>query len=122
MKFDFISILIFTGFIQGIFVGTIYFIKDGTNKKANKYLGWLLIVSSITILHFLFFRAGVYKAFPHTHKIFYPLLFLIGPIFYLYINQLINPGEKFSFKSFLHFIPAIIVLILLVPYYIQSEE
>ena len=122
MKFDFISILIFTGFIQGIFIGTIHLIKGGTNRKANKYLGWLLIISSITILHFLFFRAGIYKAYPHAHKIFYPLLFLIGPFFYLYVKQLIKPKENISLKSFLHFIPSLVVLILLVPYYIQSAN
>lgn len=47
---------------------------------------------------------------------FTPLYLLIGPFFYFYIRGLLNDRFEFKRKDLLHFIPALVQLVAIVPY------
>jgi AraC-like DNA-binding protein len=51
---------------------------------------------------------------------FTPLYLLLGPFFYFYVRGVLNDDFKLSRKDIIHFIPAIIVLINISPYFFSS--
>lgn len=51
-----------------------------------------------------------------------PVILLLVPVFFLYIESLTTPGFRFKMRSHLHFIPAAAVLLLNLPYYLATPE
>jgi hypothetical protein len=61
--------------------------------------------------------AGWYDNQPYRDVMFYtPFVhrFLLGPVFFFYLQSLLNPSFKISRKEFVHFIPGILYFILCV--------
>jgi len=63
---------------------------------------------------------GYYTHFPHSIKLFLPLHFLLGPLFYYYVKFTTGLQKKLVLKDMVHLIPCIISFITLVPFYIKS--
>lgn len=91
------------------------------NYQINKniiYLSGLLTLLSLSgILHYFIIlsnsETGV--AFFYTH--FMPLLYLQGPLLYLYITGTLRDEFKFNWKNALHFIPSLLAFISIFKYY-----
>ncbi len=65
---------------------------------------------------------GYSYLFPYLDGTTFPLVFLIGPLYFLYISYLINPCFRFKLYHILHFIPAVIILVLNLPYYLYDPN
>jgi hypothetical protein len=53
---------------------------------------------------------------------FTPFYLLLGPLFYFYIRSLLMDDFKLSKKDYLHFIPAVIILINILPYIFKGVD
>lgn len=62
---------------------------------------------------------GLYKVVPHLTGFHLPLMFTIGPISLFYTSQLI--GRRIN-KKLLHFIPLLVVVLVMIPFFIESRE
>ncbi len=81
-------------------------IKKG-NKKANLFLiASVLIITSGSFSSLLMF-SGAYKFIPTLVLINYPFVFILGAIYYFYIQLLINNEFKFKAYHILHAIPLV---------------
>lgn len=119
---DLISIFILLAIAQGIFLGISFFTQKTGNRRANRLFGILFISFSISIAHFYFWRTGLYFQYPHLLGISNTMLFLFGPLFYLYVKILIDKNYKFKKTDLLHFLPFILFILYGIPFYIMSRQ
>lgn len=98
------------------FVFCVYVVSSKKRTPATIiYSSLLLIVSIILVEYFVSFY-GLSEGFPHLIAVKIPLLFLIGPVFYLFLRM----KSRVSFKHWevLHLAPFILVFLMLLPYYV----
>ncbi len=102
---------------QTLFAALLLLLAKHPNKKANYYLAAFMVVLSTTITLFFLFDFWVLY-FPHLILSYQPLVFLMPPLLWFYVKQLTNPGGGIKFSVFIaHFFPAIVVLLVLLPFY-----
>jgi len=77
------------------------------SKKANVLLVAIIVTYGFSALTSLLMYSGLYSKFPTIVLCFYPLVFVVGPIYYFYIQYLLQNDFKFKFQYVLHFIPLI---------------
>ena len=117
---DLLSIIIFLGVIQGIFLGFVFLLSRAKNSKLNKYLGILLFLFA---LHNFDFWAS-YSLFtlkaPFLLDLSLPFTLSMGPIFYHYFSRsLKNRSDKYFI---LHYIPFVIFFIYSLFFIIQPND
>jgi AraC-like DNA-binding protein len=91
------------------------------NLTANRLLAAIAVTISIGVSATLINGAHYFLIYPHLARINHPFDFIGGPLLYLYVRSLITRA-KLTRKDLLHFIPAVLVFLMLVPYYLQSRE
>jgi len=121
IQFNFWSIIILLGAVQGFFLSA-YFLLKKENRTSNKWLAFLLIAVSLHLLEYAADITGLTLQWPVLIAITYPLLFLMGPFYYAYCRNLLDKPAKFSYKSILHLLPSLIVLLLMFPFYTMDAN
>lgn len=106
-----------------VLLSLILLFSNWRNNKNAAYLSLFLIVSSTYgIAHYFV----VYGDSPFWLAVFYnhftPLMLLLGPFLLFYIRGTLNDTSALSKWDFIHFIPAIIHLIGIVPYTLLPFE
>lgn len=100
----------------------IIFISIRTGTKTY-LLGWsLLFYSLFFLVYFLWFHAGLILKFPHFIRTVNPLMFLTAPFFYFYIRNSLFERKGLTLKDTLHFIPALLHVMELLPFYLIGYE
>lgn len=122
LTFDFTTIITLMGVLQGLFLSLAVFRNRKGNRKANRFLALLLLFFSLSISNIVLFKTGMYNVVPFTIKIPTNITFLFGPFFYFYIQHLINQEYKLSPKSWLHFLPALLIALCFLPFYLQDSH
>ncbi len=59
------------------------------------------------------------KAFIHIHESYWPLVFLLGPLLFMYIRSQVKVEGK---RAWQHFLLPVLVMLALLPFYLQSGE
>jgi len=109
---DITSIIIAVGVIQGLVLSIALFRNRARALYPSVFLClFCLLVSLITLEDFLL-RTRIIFQFPHLFCLFYPLIYVVGPILFLYVKSLTHPHFKYLTKHLLHFIPFFIFLFL----------
>jgi AraC-like DNA-binding protein len=118
-SFDFVAILLLAGAAQGVLLSLALVTMKRGNRTANRFLGILLLLFAANItLHALAYTRHLLH-FPHLSKTGAPLVFLFGPLFYLYAKALTEAQFSFRKKDFLHFLPAVLSAAFIAPFYFQ---
>lgn len=119
---DLVAIVTLLGIVQGFFMGVLLILSKGPNRRANRFLGTLFICYSLSILHFFLDRSGLYVQVPHLMRIGLPVLFLFGPLFYFYVKVLTDRTVRLRLLDFVHGIPFLVFVALMLPFYFSSGE
>lgn len=90
------------------------------NRTANVVLAALMGTFTVYLASAVYFGAGVVRHFPHFFGVAYPTPWLFGPLVYLYALAASNRDWRFTSRTLLHFIPAAIVTLTGLPYYVMS--
>jgi len=93
-----------------------------TINKPFKILGIFMFFSTLYFGFSLSYYYANYNLLIYTYYLSLPVALLFFPIFYLYIQSLTQRNFNFSRKDWVHFIPAIIILGLNLPYLFLSFE
>lgn len=117
-----ISVIMVSGIVLGLFLGLLLLSLNNRNKKANRFLGFIMIVSSLIVSGFAYTKYGFYEEAPHLLAVASTMIFLMGPLFYLYVNTLTRKDFVYSVKSSVHFLPFMLLVIYLLPFYLQNSE
>ncbi|NIR52597.1 hypothetical protein GWO43_28815, partial [candidate division KSB1 bacterium] len=121
--FNWVAILLLVGAAHGLFLAVTLFNLRRGNGTANRIFALILTVFAISIvLHTLAYTHQHLLQYPHLSKIEPTLLFLFGPLFYFYIKAMTTSTFKLRKQHGLHFIPFLICVAYLTPYYLQSAE
>ncbi len=115
------SVLTLLGAAQALlFACALIGIKRG-NAAANRLLAALLLVISVILVWNVLLNTRYLLQYPHLAQLHVPLQFLIAPLCFLYIKSLLSKSTELGRKYLLHFIPAGICLIYLLPFYFESR-
>jgi AraC-like DNA-binding protein len=111
-----ISTITIVGIVQGIFILFLLLSNKGKNLK-TKFAIFLFLLFIIDLIFYLVYLQGLLEKFWFLKGIDYLVLYMYGPILFLYVKSHFEP---FSFKFFkinllLHFLPAFIIYFLMSP-------
>ncbi|HKR07230.1 MAG TPA: hypothetical protein VJY62_21525, partial [Bacteroidia bacterium] len=121
IHFSIWAIIILLGAAQGLFLSMYLFAKS-ENRDANKWLAFLLTVVSLHLIEYAADITGITLQYPVFIAITYPLLFCMGPFYYTYCRCLLDKSYSITFKTVLHFLPSLVVLLLMLPFYSMSGD
>lgn len=80
---------------------------------------------SMTFIYFSFNLLYSLRGFDALVKIYFlilPVILVFIPLFYLYLESITIPGFHFRKQQLGHFLPAIVFLILKIPYFFATEQ
>lgn len=120
LKITFYSILIFLGVCQGFFVSYFLLRKKSRQVKRNLYLGLFTLALSLIILEILLNYTGMMSRVPFLDNFSEPLVFVVGPLLFLYIQSGVHPEKKVRVGP--HFLIFGFYLIYSLFYYLQPLE
>ena len=121
ITFNIWAVIILFGGAQGLFL-SIYLFTKSENRNANKWLAFLLTAISLHLFEYGANISGITLQYPFLIALSYPLLFCLGPFYFIYCHCLLDRHYKVSRKTILHFIPALLVLLMMLPFYTMSVD
>ncbi len=117
---QFLSTLVIFGAIQGVLLILALQRIRNKNRDANRILSiFLLLVTGTLAMRNL---GEIYQRFPELLLLQDVIIFLYGPIFYLYIKKLLFRTEYSFKKIWRHFVPAGIHMILMSVIYVLFQD
>jgi len=104
--------------IQGLFLSFILFIHKKGNQRANKLLALLIFLFSVMLLYYVSYWTGFATKYVWVNGFTAPFVFLYGPIAFFYVSLL--KRNSLPVKGRLHFIPAIVYFIWMIPFLLRN--
>ena len=117
-----IPLILLFGAAQGVFMAIALAIHRRGNRTANRVLAFLLLVFSIAIAATVAYWTRTLLILPHLFAATAAFGFLYGPLFYLYTKTFLNPGRAIRVTDGLHFIPALLHFLYMMPLYGLSAK
>ena len=115
------SLLLF-GVLQGILIAAGLLMQKNRRKLPNSLLALLLFVFSLHLSEYVNISTGYYQRFPNLIGISVPLIFLVGPVYYLYNVSLYRPAFRIEFRQLFHFMPALLCYLVMIKFYLLSPQ
>jgi len=120
---DFSSLFIIGGALCFILTGVIlfFFRKPQPEAYLSKLLSGVLAIVGLSTINYILIVSGLMKLIPWWYGYGIPLYPLIPPLAYLYVRGTIYRESKLRGHDYLHFIPNIVCLIAMLPFYFESS-
>ncbi|WP_018128099.1 helix-turn-helix domain-containing protein [Balneola vulgaris] len=113
-----IEIVFLLGAIHGLFLALILALKK-TNQLPNKLLALLMLVFSIDLGMAAFYNSQLLSVHPMLIGIDFPITLLYGPLLFLYVKLMRDGSDTLTVLDYLHFIPFVVLLIYMIPFFIE---
>jgi AraC-like DNA-binding protein len=91
-------------------------------RHSTRLLSFILILFALQNLVFILLFSGLMKYVPWLLRVPAPTTFLLGPLVYLYVRAVLRDEMKLSKWDWLLFIPAFLVLLNFLPYYLLTDR
>jgi len=116
------GVVILLGAYQGLILSLAFWFRPRGDRVANRLLAALLLIITAHLSEIFLDVAGLLARFPAASAATFPLVFLLGPAFYLYLRRV--SGERMRFRPgwLLHLVPAVVVAVSLVPWYLAPAQ
>ncbi|MDN4164093.1 helix-turn-helix domain-containing protein [Cytophagales bacterium LB-30] len=111
-------VLIFIEICFGLFL----IIKSKFKSMPLLFLGLFITELSLAFISIVLFYKHLYYIYPHTLHVENFLVLSHAPLFYLFIGSLLEGRNFVSKRSLFHFIPALLSVILTLPFYLSSRS
>ncbi len=121
MLANLLNTIIWAGGVQSLVLAALLLTRR-ENRTANRYLAALLLVFSGQGLLIAYGDRAFDLAHPHLTRISWVLPLLLGPTFYLYVRQLTREHPRHEPKDALHFVPAAVYTLCLLPYFLLTAR
>jgi AraC-like DNA-binding protein len=118
-----VSVLLLIGSAQYLFLAsTLLLIRKG-NIRANIFLSALSVVGALALLDCFMYEANYYVRYRHLIGVVWPSYFIYWPLLYFYVREMTSPKRiVFSRRQYLHFLPALVFVLLFMPFYSMSAN
>jgi len=90
------------------------------NRTANRVLAALMGAFTIYLASTVYYGAGLVRQFPFFFGWSYPMPWLFGPLVYLYALAASNRDWRFTTRSWLHLVPAVVTVLVGLPFYLMG--
>lgn len=97
------SVLILLAALQGLVLAIIMWARDAA-PASNRWLALFIFLVSAFFAEYALSVSGINIIAPRNGYITYPLLFFVGPFFWLYTNRQFSLTDSFNDKDLVHFI------------------
>ena len=114
------SIIINAGIAQGFLIT--FFYKDRKRSIAHFLLSLLAIDLSLIIFRIYYLNMMVYEMFGFIFLPSGPFKFLLGPLLFFYLRNIVHPESTITKKDSIHFALFALFFVLSVPVYFQGKE
>lgn len=104
------STLIMLAALQGIVLSIIMWARDA-KPASNKWLAFFIFLLSAFFAEYALSVSGIHIIDPRRGYITYPLLFFLGPFYWLYTNRQFSLTDTFNDKDLKHFIIPTVMLL-----------
>ncbi|MDX1672196.1 MAG: helix-turn-helix domain-containing protein [Balneolaceae bacterium] len=122
LSLNFWSMLLLFGALHGYFLAAVFLKKGWGKRNGNSiFAGFLAAISYILTIEFIH-EARLMTAFPHLLATSTPFIYLLGPLFYLYVRSVLKRYTVFRRKTLIHFLPFIICILTIIPFYLEPES
>jgi AraC-like DNA-binding protein len=98
------------------------FVKPPKDKLNNKLLAIAVGILNFQLIHILIVNTGLIIEFPFFVRLLSPFLYLFAPLIYLYIKKAMEGVPNLLPGDYLHFLPAFIHFVDLIPFYVLPVE
>jgi len=120
-EFNFLSIFyLFVGLL-GLFIFIILNLKKGINRSSTFLISLFVLLHSLFILHLSLYLINCHYYFPHSLLMSTAFTLLYGPLIYFYFKKT-DTDYSLKWIDALHFLPALILLIYIIPFYVLSSR
>ncbi|WP_158798241.1 AraC family transcriptional regulator [Pedobacter sp. L105] len=110
-----IIVLLFCSIILCFPISLILFFKHKTQRTNTLVALTFFSIGCYATCHFLFLTEFII-GFPIFYKLVKPLYFFVPPCIYLYIETILSTEKKWNHRYWLHFLPAALTLIDVIPW------
>ena len=107
--------------VHALFLAIVLWNRKG-NRAANRLFSALLLSLALHLLDYSLNISGLILKVPHLVFTSYPLLFVMAPLFYLYVKRYLQQPLGTNWQLFAHFALAVVVLVCMLPFYLQSAQ
>ena len=118
---NFNELILIFGLLLSIIIATAFAIKSRL-RIANIWFTIFLLSSAIVFAVKFLYSTGEIINYPHWFKVNFPAGILRPLLLYFYIFYLLNPTRKFKLKELIHFIPFVILVSYLFPFFLQNAS
>ncbi len=108
--------------LNGLVAIAILLVKNKTMKVANLLLAINLLGISAVSITISLVESKLILAVPHFYRLPSPVYYLMFPAAYLYIKLILKDKTRLERMDYLHFLPALIHLVEMTPFYLLSAE
>ena len=102
--YNLLILLLFSGVLQGLSVGFLFFFKRSGIKKANFLFGMLLIAFALTLLHNILTITELFDVYPRFK--FLPIYFTLAlpPLFFYHVKMDLYPNYHLRWSDSKHLV------------------
>jgi AraC-like DNA-binding protein len=114
-----LAVLNLLGVAQGLLLAVALLTLRRGRAAANRLLAAFVATISVLVCGAVLYTTGYVFSRPHLSRAHHPFLFLVAPLFYLYVREL-TAGGRFARRDWLHFLPFALCAFYLAPHYAAS--
>lgn len=120
MKDDVILFTSFGAFVIGLICAAVLLGFRKRQSFNNTLLAYGLIGISIILLSNTFTYTDFYLRFPHFSRSAFPFHYAVPPLLFIYVRSTLTRESKFRRHDWIFFVPALLHLVELMPFYLQT--
>ncbi len=120
-RLNILSLLYIFSALLGIFVFVMLNLKKGIDRISTFLISLFVLLHSLFILHLSLYLINYQYYFPSSLLMSTSFALLYGPLIYLYF-KMTALDYKLRWKDLLHFLPAIALIVYLIPLYTLSSD
>lgn len=117
----FLAAFYYSLFSIGTMIGLVLVFKN-RKSLAYTYFGVYNLITAWGFLISFLLASGLILEYPHFFRTAAPFHYLWGPLSYLFIRNLLSSDNRFYKTDFLHFIPFLLHLAELMPFYFTPSD
>ncbi len=116
-----LNFLIAYGTCQAFFIAFVL-LKTENKTLFKKLFSLFLIIEGVTLIERLLVETNLIVSIPHILGVSYPISFIKPPLIFFMACSLTLIRFKLNYKSYLHFIPFVLMLLLNLPFYFLEAD
>ena len=113
--------ILFAGVLQGGILSALL-VRKQNNRLSSRILATLVLVLVIHLSLVAIDIRDLFLLFPHLSRLSWLIPLLYGPLILLLTQSIVSRGFRMQAAHLLYFIPFIIYLVILFPYYLKGAE